>query len=150
MNLAAIIRAIIRRWRLTRLATSQRGSVALISGILASVLAMGLAMAVEVTGRQAENAADRRSRGLGGANRYAATSNAQIATGAAADLAEINGASGASSRIWDASTLSLTDNRIIAQVIVGVQDSTSKAIKVTVSRSIAKTVLLIFPATRPA
>lgn len=144
MNLAVII----RRWGPIRLATDRRGSVALMSGILTPVLVMGLAMAVEVTSWSASKLEVQRiadTAAWAGANRYAANSNAQTATGAAADLAEINGASGESSRAWNATTSTLTDNQITAQVIAGVKDSTSKAVKVTVSRSIAKTVSLIFP-----
>lgn len=142
MNLAAITR---RRGPI-RLAADRRGSVALMSGIMIPVLVMGLAMAVEVTSWSVSKLEMQRiadTAAWAGANRYAANSDAQIATGAAADLAEINGASGTSNRTWNATTL--TDNRITAQVIAGVRDSTSKAVKVTVSRSIPKTVSLIFP-----
>lgn len=134
-----------------RLAADRHGSVALITGILAPVLIMVLAMAVEVTSWSVSKVELQRIADVAawaGASRYAATSNTQTATAAAADLAEINGVAGAASRSWNATTSTMTDNLIVAQMVSGIKTTSNKAVKVTVSRSIAKTVSLIFPSSQ--
>jgi Flp pilus assembly protein TadG len=121
--------------------------VALMTAILAPVMIMTLAMGIEVTlwsltkvelQRIADVAA------WAGARQYVVAANAQSATNTAADLAEINGASGTATRTWNATTSTTTDNSITAQVVAGVKNAADTAIKVTVTRSIAKSFSSIF------
>lgn len=131
-----------------KLLSDRRGSVALLAGIMAPVLVMSMAMGIEVTfwsvrmvelQRVADVAA------WAGATQYAANSNAQIAAWIAADVAEINGVTGASTRSWDATRSTLSDNLITAQLVAGVKNASDNAIKVTVTQNITKSVSLIFP-----
>jgi Flp pilus assembly protein TadG len=133
------------------LLTHRRGSVALMTGIMAPVMVMVLAMGIEVTSwsmRRVELQRVADVSAWAGARQYVVSSNnAQSATGAAADLAEINGASGTAGRTWNPATLTTTDNLITAQVVSGVRNATDAAIKVTVKQNIAKLFSNIFPST---
>jgi Flp pilus assembly protein TadG len=131
----------------------RRGSVAMMTAVMAPVLIMSLGMAVEVTSWSVSNLELQRiadAAAWAGAARYAATSNAQLATGAAADLAEINGVSGAATRTWDASTLTTTDNLITAQMVAGLKSASDYAVKVTVKRTVVKSLTKIFPGGGPS
>jgi len=131
-----------------KLLTQRRGSVALMTGIMAPAMVMVLAMGVEVTSWSVTKVDLQRVADVAawaGAQQYAVSNNAQSATRTAADLAEINGASGTSTRNWNPATSTTTDNLITAQVVGGVRDAGNKAIKVTVKQSIAKSFSRIFP-----
>ena len=126
----------------------RRGSVAMMTAIMGPALIMSLGMAVEVTSwsvnsLELQRVAD--AAAWAGATRYAATGNAQTATGEAADLAEINGVSGAATRTWSAGTSTLNDNLITAQVVAGLTNPSAYAVKVTVKRSVLKSLTRIFP-----
>ncbi len=133
------------------LLTDRRGSVALMTGIMAPVMVMALAMGIEVTSWSVTNVDLQRVADVSawaGARQYVATQNSQTATQTAADLAEINAASGTSTRTWNATTLTTSDNLITAQVVTGVRNATDTAVKVTVKRSIAKSLSRIFPSSQ--
>jgi Flp pilus assembly protein TadG len=130
------------------LLSQRQGSVALMTGIMAPVMVMSLAMGIEVTSwavtkLELQLIADLSA--WAGATQYAAASNAQSATNTAADLAEINGASGTSTREWNPTTWTTTDNMITAQVVNGVKNAGDKAVKVIVKRKIIKLFSRIFP-----
>lgn len=130
------------------LSGDRRGSVALMTGIMAPVLAMSLALGVEVTFWsvnvvELQQIAD--AAAWAGAQQYAATSNAQGATNAAVDMAEINAVAGSATRVWTAGTKTLTDNLVTAQIVSGVVSTSDVAVKVTVKRNIAKLLTNIFP-----
>jgi hypothetical protein len=57
-------------------------------------------------------------------------------TNAAADSAEVNAVTGAATRVWSDTTLTLTDNMITAAIVPGVKKASDVAVKVTVSRSL--------------
>ena len=102
----------------------RHGSVAMMTAIMGPVLIMSLGMAVEVTSWSVNSLELQRVADVAawaGATRYAATGNAQTATGEAADLAEINGVSGAATRTWSAGTSTMNDNLITAQVVAGLE-----------------------------
>ena len=131
-----------------KLLADRRGSVALMTGIMAPVMLMSLAMGIEVTSWSVSKVELQRIADVSawaGAGQYAVTTDAQSATRTAADLAEINGVSGAPTRTWNANTLTTTDNLITAQIVSGVRSVSNKAIKVTVKRNIVKSFSLIFP-----
>lgn len=130
------------------LAADRRGSVALMTGTMAPVLLMSLALGVEVSSwsvgaLELQRAAD--AAAWAGAAQYARTGSAQAATAAAADVAEINGVAGAAARSWNAATQVLADNMITAQMVAPVLNAADTAVKVTVRRSIAKSLTRIFP-----
>jgi Flp pilus assembly protein TadG len=122
--------------------------VALMTGIMLPVMVMSLAMGVEVTSWSVTKLELQRIADVSawaGAAQYASTQSAQSATKTAADLAEINGASGTTARTWNATTLTATDNMITAQVVSGVRSASNVAVKVTVRRTITKLFSRIFP-----
>ncbi len=129
----------------------RRGSVALMTGIMLPVMVMSLAMGIEVTSWSVTKVELQRIADVSawaGAAKYAASTDPQAATNAAADLAEINGVSSASSRTWNPQTLTTTDNLITAQVVSGVKNAADVAIKVTVKRTIAKSFSRIIPSSQ--
>jgi Flp pilus assembly protein TadG len=128
----------------------RRGSVAMMAGIMAPVMVMTMAMGIEVTDWSVKNLELQRvadAAALAGAQQYVVNSNAQVATGTASDVAEMNGATGQASRGWNATTLTTTDNLITAQIITGITKTTDKAVKVTITQNIVKSFSLIFSAT---
>jgi hypothetical protein len=71
-----------------------------------------------------------------GAAVFNGTNSAQQAATAAARLAQYNGASGATSPTWNASTQTLTSGRITAQVGRGLTNSSDTAITVTIVQTL--------------
>jgi Flp pilus assembly protein TadG len=137
-NLAALLR-------------NRRGSVALMTGIMAPVMVMSLAMGIEVTSWSVTKLDLQRIADVSawaGARQYIVTNDVRSATQTAADLAEINGAAGAASRGWSSTTSTTTDNLITAQVVGGIRSADDKAVKVTVKRSISTSFSRIFPGTQ--
>ena len=128
----------------------RRGSVALMAGIMAPVMVMTMALGVEVTDWSVKNLELQRvadAAAWAGAQQYVLTSNAQTATGTASDVAEMNGATGQATRVWNAATSTTTDNLIVAQVVTGITKTTDKAVQVTITKNIAKSLSLIFSST---
>lgn len=124
---------------LRKVRRDRRGGVAVLMTMAAPTLVMIVGFGVEVTHwtvvklelqRTADVAA------LGGAAEYAIASNAQDAANAAASVAELNGATGATSRTWNAGSQTLTDNQITVQVGAGVRDGNTVGVAVTVAQSV--------------
>jgi hypothetical protein len=118
---------------------------------MAPVLVMSVALGVEITswsvGKvQLQRIADVAA--WAGAVQYAATSNAQSATAAAADVAEINGIASTASRVWTAGTSTTADNLVTAQVVSGVRLASNKAVKVIVQQLVPKLLSNIFPSSQ--
>ena len=133
--------------------TDRRGSVALMTAIMLPVLIMTLSMGIEITywsvvKLELQRAAD--AAAWAGAAQYVSTASSSSATGAAADVAEINGVSGTATRTWNAAAKTTTDNMITAQIVNGVRSTADIAVKVTVQRNIAKTFSRIFPSLQPS
>lgn len=129
----------------------RRGSVALLTGIMAPVLVMSVALGVEITSWSVGNVQLQRIADVSawaGAMQYASSNDARTATRVAADVAEINGVSGTAVPTWSPSTLTTTDNLVTAQLVGGVKLASNKAIKVTVKRSVSKVLSGIFPSTQ--
>lgn len=117
----------------------RRGSVVLIAALAAPVLLMSLALGVEVahwsvvqleTQRIADMAA------LAGGEAQAAGATAQQAANAAANVAELNGAVGASVRTWDAATETLSDDHVVVQVTSGVRNPSDAAVRVSIQQNV--------------
>jgi Flp pilus assembly protein TadG len=125
----------------------RRGSVALITALMAPVMVMAMAMGIEVTSWSVTNVDLQRVADVAawaGAAQYVVSPTPQTATATAAQVAEINGVSGTSPRTWNAATLTTSDNLITAQVVNGVKSAADTAIQVTVSQTIAKSFSSIF------
>src|SRR6185312_2068645 len=130
---------------MSRHARDRRASVSVWIAIVAPLLTLSLGLGVEVSGwtvaqldvqRQADTAS------VAGALHYKQTSNAQTAATAAANLAQINGASGSASPNWDPASLTLTSDKITAQVMQGqgVKSASDMTLKVTVRKTVPVTV----------
>ena len=120
------------------------------TGLMAPAMIMTLAMGIEVTSWSVTKVKLQRladAAAWAGVSQYVVTTNAQSSTQTAADLAEINGASGTSVRTWNPTTLTTTDNLITAQLVTGVRNSADKAVKVTIQQNVAKSFSRIFPST---
>ncbi|MDE2005754.1 MAG: hypothetical protein KGI51_04240 [Rhodospirillales bacterium] len=122
-----------------RRALGRRGTIALIAALAAPVMLGAVALGVEIahwssvqldTQRIADLAA------LAGAQSSASGATAQEAANAAANVAELNGAAGATTRGWNATTKVLTDNTITVAAVTGVKKSSDPAFKVTVRQQV--------------
>lgn len=117
----------------------ERGSIAAIGALTLGVLVGTAALAVEaghwyVVRQAAQRTADLAA--IGGAYTFANLPSAQVATNAAADTAELNGAQGGGARVWDAPSLTVTDNLITASLVPSPPHPTRSAVEVTVSTSV--------------
>ena len=132
--------------------TGQRGSVSLMAALLAPVMMMLLALAIEVTSWSLSKVELQRIADIAawaGGQQYAATGDAQASTAIAIDLAELNGVAGTASRTWNANTLTMTDNLSTAQIVAGIRNTGGQAMKVGVSRVVATSFAKIFPGALP-
>lgn len=73
---------------------------------------------------------------LAGGETYYTGSTVQLAAEQAANLAEVNGGSGESTRSWNAATQVLTDGNITVQAVNGVRYAGDIAFRVTVQQSV--------------
>ena len=119
-----------------RLGRDRRAAIALIAALAAPALLLSVAMGIEVahwsvlqteTQRIADMAA------LAGAESYGGGATAEQAAVAAANVAEINGATGTSDREWTAGSQSLSDNEVTVQLTKGVNNPDDPAVRATVS-----------------
>jgi len=113
--------------------------VALWIGLTLPTLLMALGLGIEVSSwsvSQVELQRTADAAALAGVMNYTQTSNGQSATGAAANVAEVNGVPGAASRTWNAGTQTLTDNKITAAIVPGINHTSDTSIKVTVQQNI--------------
>jgi Flp pilus assembly protein TadG len=124
---------------LCKLGRDRRGGVALLMAMTTPSLVMVVGIGVEVTHwtvvrlelqRTADVAA------LAGAAEYALTSNAQNAANAAANVTELNGAVGATTRTWNAGSQTLTDNQITVQIGAGARNSNNVGVAVTIAQAV--------------
>ena len=97
-----------------------KGSVALWIAAALPALVASTTLATEAGSwvalqNRLQRAADAAS--VAGALIYKTKLNAQVAAGAAANLAELNGAMGTATRSWNSATNTLTDNRIVVAVV---------------------------------
>jgi len=117
----------------------EEGSVAVLGAVLMTALVGTAALSVELgnwyaTRVELQRLADMAA--IGGAFTFAAQSSAQSATNAAADTAELNGATGGGSRTWNTSTSTLTDGLVSAGIVASPRTPGNQAVSVTVSRSL--------------
>jgi Flp pilus assembly protein TadG len=125
---------------LRRLKRDEQGGIGMLMGLTILPLVLVVGLGVEVTRwtvvkRELQRTADVSA--VAGAAEYANSQNAQTATNAAANLAELDGAAGATARTWNPSSKLLSDNQVSAQVVAGVQDTSNMAVKVVVTRPVS-------------
>lgn len=128
-------------------AGKDRGSVTLMTALLAPVLAMAVGLGVEVsnwavTQIRVQRTADVAA--VAGMISYNKTGNVQTSATTAAKLAEVNGASGTATPTWSSGSQTLTDNNVTVQVTNGVRNSANKAMQVTVRQPVALSIAKIF------
>ena len=118
---------------------NRRGAIALIAGIAAPVLLMSVALGVEV-GHWAVARSDMQRMAdlaaLAGVQGMASNDSLQQSANAAANVAELNGAAGAATRIWDATALALSDNQAAVTIVSGLHNSADPAVKVVITEAV--------------
>ena len=135
-----------------RLRRDQQGSVALTTGICLVPLIMVVGIGVEVSNWTVVKTELQRTvdlAALAGAKEYLRASNIQDTVNAAADVAELNGGQGGTSRTWDANSQLLTDNQITAQITSGTRQRPSVVVKVVARQTIPLVLTSIMGATSP-
>ncbi len=132
----------------------RRSTVAIFTALLAPVLAGAVALGVEVTswsGAQLDLQRTADASAMAGMLYcYKVVSNssncgnspavAQTAATMAAQMAEINGASGGSSPSWNSATETYTDNQITAQIVHGLRQASDTALLVTALKTVPLTI----------
>jgi hypothetical protein len=119
------------------LATDRRGTAALFIGFLAPVFIGVLALGVEVASWEAATVSVQRAASLSavaGAINFNSTGDLQKASMAAAQVAQLNGAAGAAAPTWNATTKTLTSNKISVSAVSGFQNSSDTALRVTIAQ----------------
>ena len=117
------------------LAIDRRGAVALFIGFLAPVFIGVLAPGVEVAGWEAAKVSMQRAASVSataGAINYNLTGDLQKASMAAAQVAQLNGVAGAVTPTWNATTKTLTSNKIFVSAVSGFQSASDTALQVTI------------------
>lgn len=137
--------------RLGRL-RDRRGSVTMLVAVSmpAMVLLTGVGLEVSewaLATSRLQRSADAAS--VAGALNYGVSTSAQVAAGVAADVAEVNGAAGAASRSWNASTKTLSDGNVTVVVGPGVVNSSNTSVTVTVSQTLSNSFTGILNITQP-
>ncbi len=146
----ALLPCLLRCWPL---AVDRRGAVALWMGLTTPVLIAAMGMGIEVGDWAAVKVELQRTAdaaAIAGAYYYDANSGkanlAQNAATAAAYVAQINGASGATGMTWNSDSKTLADDKITTQIVSGVQNPVDIAMQATVSRTVSLAIGKIFKA----
>lgn len=117
----------------------RKAGVALWIALMMPGLVMALALGLEVAHWSAVQVQLQRAADVAaaaGAINYKATSNAQTAATAAARMAQLNGVVGMTSPTWNATSKTLSDNMVSAQVTSGAKSSSNTAVQVTVQKTV--------------
>ena len=137
------------------LRADKRGVVAIWIAVMLPGLIMAISMGIEISNWAAAQVSVQRTADLAaiaGAINYknntgaAQATREQTAATFAARFAQINGGNGTAAPAWTASTKTLADNQITVQVTTGLQSSSNAALKVTVLKSVPKTISQFFSA----
>lgn len=128
------LRASIRRGLRDR-----QAAIAILLGLAAPALVMAVGMGIEfahwvAVSDELQRTADVAA--LAGGTQYYLSLSASGAANAAADLAELNGAAGGSSRAWDTSSQTLSDNNITVQVGPSIRNANNTGLRVTVVQTV--------------
>jgi uncharacterized membrane protein len=110
--------------------------------IMAPAMTMMMSMGIEVTYWSVNQVDLQRIADIAAwsaARNYISSVNSQTASNVGADVAEINGITGTTTRSWNSVSQKLTDNLVTVSVVSGVRTSTDKAFLVTAKRSVRTT-----------
>ena len=121
-----------------RFRRTERGGVAVLTAVAAAPVLLFVFAAIDVSRwavlqQELQRTVDVAA--IAGAIEYGLTASGVNAANAAADLAELNGATGSSTRQWNAGASLLQDNTVTVQLLGGVRVVGNTAVKVTVARS---------------
>jgi Flp pilus assembly protein TadG len=119
------------------LVRDQRGGVLVVMAVLLPVLLMCVGLGIDISRWSLVKQELQRTVDLAayaGAADFAVSNDAQGAANTAANLAEMNGAAGGTSRPWNSSTKILSDGQVTIQVSKGIRDSQSTAFQVIVTQ----------------
>lgn len=132
----------VHSWRgdVRRLGRDRRAAVALILALAAPVMLLAVAMGLEIgrwtfTQLDLQRTADMAA--VAGGEGLANNDTLEQSADAAANVAEINGASGTTNRTWNAGTLVLSDNQVTVKITNGVRNSADPAVLVTVRKPVS-------------
>ncbi len=119
------------------LVRDQRGGVLVVMAVLIPVLLMCVGLGIDISRWSVVKQELQRTVDLAayaGAADFAGSNDAQGAANTAANLAEMNGATGSTSRSWNLSTKTLSDSQVTIQALKGIRDSQSTAFQVIVTQ----------------
>ncbi len=122
---------------------SRRGAVALMAALAAPALLAASAVGIEVANWSAWQVETQRIAdlsALAAGQSYASGATVEEAANAGATIAEDNGAVGASTRSWNASSQVLSDGSVTVAYVSGVRSSSDPAFRVTVTTSVPLTI----------
>ena len=125
----------------------ERGVVAVWLAVMLPGLIMAISMGIEISNWAGGQIAVQRVADLSamaGAMYYKTGGNARASASYAARFAQLNGANGSASPSWDAASNTLTSGQITVQVVPGLQSNANTALRVTVARTIPKTISQFF------
>jgi hypothetical protein len=130
-----------------RIFPERRANVAVLAGLMMPVFLGASGLGVEASNwgvlqNELQRTAD--AGVIAAALVYQTTANAQTAANAAADLVELNGVTGATSRTWNSSTNTLTDNLITVKKVTGIRSSSDTAFEVTIQQSFPLAIAKLF------
>ena len=120
-----------------RLKADNRGGIALLLALLFPGIVAALALGIEVSSWAGTKVSVQRTADLAaiaGGFSYSSSTNAQTAATAAAKMAQMNGASGAASPTWNASSQTLTSDKITVKLLSGSFNTSNTAISVTIAQ----------------
>lgn len=132
-----VIRQVTTRAAVPDLVRDQRGGVLVVMAVLLPVLLMCVGLGIDISRWSLVKQELQRTVDLAayaGAADFAVSNDAQGAANIAANLAEMNGATGSTSRPWNSSTKILSDGQVTIQVSKGIRDSQSTAFQVIVTQ----------------
>jgi hypothetical protein len=133
--------------RLLRLWRERRANVAVLAAIMMPAFLGATGLGVEASNwsvlqTELQRTAD--AAALAAALAFEASGNASTATNAGADVAELNGVAGASTRTWNTSTKTLTDALITSRLVSGIKNASDNAFQVSVQQTVPLTFAKLF------
>ena len=117
----------------------QRGGIAVVTAVAFPVLVMCVGISIDVSNWSLVKQELQRTVDLAafaGAADFSGSNDAQSAANTAANLAELNGAAGSTTRRWEPGTRVLSDGQVTVQVSKGIKNSKSTAFQVTVTQAV--------------
>jgi len=119
------------------LRADRAGSISIMMAVMAPALLLTIGVGIEVSRwtlvkQELQRTADIAA--LAGATEFVVSANPQNAANAAADLADLNGATANTTRTWTLASRTLTANQITVQIGPSARNASNTGVKVTVSQ----------------